>query len=263
MTSHSLAEIWKPILLGVAEKVHQSIQNTMLNKPALEILELKKSLDNEAQQDIRDFLEQNAMPIHVISEEGDYSIGRGGHYLIVDPVDGTTNMAKGIPFAATSLALSKTQKQSGIIAGLIMNLFTGEYYRAERNNGAWLGVKRINSARSKPLAEAMISIDISKGKPIKSLEKLIQKAGHIRQLGSAALSLCYLASGIVDVHVDVRKLLRATDVSAGLLILKEAGGVYMIDGLLNGDLELARESTLNLVAASSPWTLDKIRQSIG
>lgn len=262
MVTYNLAGKWKPVLYEAAENVRSRIRKIMLNKPALGIIELKKVLDNEAQQVIYETLEQNAEPIQVISEEGNYSIGRKGPYLIVDPVDGTTNMAKGIPFAATSLALSKTQQQSGVVAGLVMNLYTGEYYRAERNNGAWLGVKRISSAKSKPLAKAMVSMDITKGKPINILEGLIQEAGHIRQLGSAALSICYLASGLVDVHVDLRKLLRATDVSAGLLVLKEAGGAYRVNGLLNGDLELSKESILNLVAASTPWTLDKVHQSM-
>jgi len=72
------------------------------------------------------------------------------------------------------------------------------------------------------------------------------------------LSLCHVASGLIDAHVDLRGSLRSTDVAAGLLILKEAGGVYTVDGSVGGDLELRKETTLLLVAASSPGTLEEV-----
>jgi myo-inositol-1(or 4)-monophosphatase len=67
-----------------------------------------------------------------------------------------------------------------------------------------------------------------------------------------------LASGVVDAHVDLRGSLRSTDVAAGLVILKEAGGIYRVNSSIGGDLELSRETTLRLVAASSPRTLEEI-----
>jgi myo-inositol-1(or 4)-monophosphatase len=67
----------------------------------------------------------------------------------------------------------------------------------------------------------------------------------------------------VDAHVDVRGKLRITDVAAGLLILREAGGAYITEGATADDLELARETTLKLVAASSRWTLEEILKTLG
>lgn len=263
MTSHTLTATWMRIMLEAAENVRSRTRKAMLNKSALGLAELKQLLDEEAQDAIRETLEQAGKPIRVFSEEGDYAFGRGGPYMIVDPVDGTTNMAKGIPFAATSMALSKTPRLSSTLVGLVMNLYTGEVYRAERNMGAWLGARRMSSARSKAVNEAMVSIDISKGAPIDGLGGLIREAGHLRQLGSAALSLCQLASGLVDVHVDIRKMVRVTDVAAGLLILKEAGGAYTIDGVMDGDIEMSRGKTLTLVAASTPWTLNEVLKIMG
>jgi myo-inositol-1(or 4)-monophosphatase len=262
MASLTLASAWMPILLEAAENVRKRTRRTMLNKQAMGLVELKKLLDTEAQQAIHDTLKQTGKPVRVVSEEGDYSIGRGGPYLTVDPVDGTTNMAKGIPLAATSLALSKSPNLSGVVAGLVMNLYTGEVYRAERNKGTWQGARRISSAKSRSLSEAMVSIDISKGAPLDGVEGLIRQAGRLRQMGSAALSLCYIASGVMDAHVDIRDMVRTTDVAAGLLILKEAGGAYMIDGTKDGDLELSRDRTLKLVAASTHWILDEILKTM-
>jgi myo-inositol-1(or 4)-monophosphatase len=67
----------------------------------------------------------------------------------------------------------------------------------------------------------------------------------------------------VDAHVDVRGKLRITDVAAGLLILREAGGTYITEGATADGLELARETTLKLVAASSRWTLEEILKTLG
>ena len=76
--SFSLASTWAPILLEVAENVRSRTRKTMLNKPALDIIELKTLLDSEAQQAIHETLKQTGKPVQVISEEGDYSFGKGG-----------------------------------------------------------------------------------------------------------------------------------------------------------------------------------------
>lgn len=258
MASSSRVPSWTPILLEAAENVRSRVRMTLLNRPTLEVEELKRLLDAEAQQAILETLRKVGTPVQVISEEGDYTIGGGGVHIVVDPVDGTTNLARGIPLAVTSLAVSETPRLSGGVAGLVMNLYTGEVFRAERDRGAWRSGKRINTAKPRAVRKALISIDISKGAPLKPVERLIQEAGYLRQLGCAALSLCHVASGLMDAHVDIRGTMRATDVAAGLIILKEAGGIYTVDGAVSGDLDLSRESTLDLVAASNPGTIEEI-----
>jgi myo-inositol-1(or 4)-monophosphatase len=248
--------------MDAAENVRTRIRKILLSKPILEVSELKWKIDNEAQEAIKEILIQTDQPVHVISEEGDYHIGERGPYLIVDPIDGTTNTARGIPFACTSIAVSKTPLISGIFAGIVENIYTGETFRAERNRGAWRGGQKIATSKSRELNKAIISIDVSKGASPDPVKQLIMKAGHIRQLGSAALTLCYLASGQIDAHVDLRGLIRVTDVAAALLIVKEAGGIYHINGERWGEIPIARDSTLNLIAASSTWTLEKVINQI-
>ena len=258
MASSSARAGWTPVLLDAAENVRNRVRKALLKRPALDIPELKGLLDYEAQKAISETLNESGKAAQVISEEGDYTIGVGGPYVIVDPVDGTTNLARGIPLAVTSLAVSETPHLSGAIVGVVMDLYTGEVFRAERNRGAWRGGRRINPAKPTTVKNALVSIDISKGAPIEPVRELIREARHLRQLGCAALSLCHVASGLIDAHVDLRGSLRSTDVAAGLLILKEAGGVYTVDGSVGGNLELRKETTLLLVAASSPGTLEEV-----
>jgi len=250
-------------LLEAAENVRTRVRKALLNKPTLDINGLKKLLDSEAQQAIRETLSDASFPVRVVSEEGDYEIGEQGPVLVVDPVDGTTNLARDIPFACTSMALSETSRMSGVTIGLIKDLYSGDVYKAERNRGAWRTGKRIAPSKSKLVKEALVSLDISKGTSIDGVKQLIASAGHLRQTGSSALALCHLASGLVDAHVDLRGKLRITDVAAGLLLLSEAGGAYVTEGAVADDLELARETTLKLVAASSQWTLEGILKTLG
>lgn len=254
---------WTPVLLEAAENVRTNVRKALLSRASLDADGLKKLLDSEAQQAIRETLSDAGFPVRVVSEEGDYEIGEQGPVLVVDPVDGTTNLARGIPFACTSMALSETPRMSGVTLGLIKDLYSGDVYRAERNRGAWRTGKRIAPSKSKLVKEALVSLDISKGAPVDRVKQLIASAGHLRQTGSSALALCHLASGIVDAHVDVRGKLRITDVAAGLLILREAGGAYVTEGATEDDLELTRETTLKLVAASSQWTLEEILKTLG
>jgi len=254
---------WTPVLLEAAENVRTNVRKALLSRASLDVNGLKKLLDSEAQQAIRETLSDADIPVRVVSEEGDYEIGEHGPILVVDPVDGTTNMARGIPFACTSMALSATPCMSGVTLGLIKDLYTGDVYRAQRNRGAWRAGKRISPSKSKLVKEALVSLDISKGAPVDRVKQLIASAGHLRQTGSSALALCHLAAGIVDAHVDVRGKLRITDVAAGLLILREAGGAYITEGVDADDLELARETTLKLVAASSRWTIEEILKTLG
>jgi myo-inositol-1(or 4)-monophosphatase len=262
MTLYSQGARWTPILLEAAENVRGRVRKALLSRPALDIVEMKGLLDAEAQAAVVDTLRQSGISAHVISEEGECTVGEGGPYVVVDPVDGTTNLARGIPLAVTSLAVSETQHLSGAFAGVIMDLYTGEVFRAERNRGAWRGGRQINPAKPVAVRTALVSVDISKGAPIEPMKELIREAGHLRQLGCSALSLCHVASGLVDAHVDLRGSLRSTDVAAGLIILKEAGGIYKVDSSIGGDLELSRESTLRLVAASSPRTLEEILELV-
>ncbi|MBS7637346.1 hypothetical protein KEJ49_00415 [Candidatus Bathyarchaeota archaeon] len=251
------------ILFEAAENVRRSVLDVLRERRDLEVKELKRVLDLSAHNAIRETLSNLGASMNVVSEEGEYTLGGGEAHLIVDPIDGTTNLARGVGYATTSIAISETPYLSGTLAAIVMELNSGLAYWAERGKGAWLGDSRIKPSGPAGVKDAMISIDISKGSYLRSLERLIYKAGHLRQLGCASISLCHVASGRIDAHIDYRGALRATDAAAALFILKEAGGVYIIDGAMDNDLMLSRGSRLRLVAASSQGLLDEIMSLIG
>ena len=256
--SRTAGQGWSAVLLDAASNVRSAVRKTLLNRGKMDFQDLKKELDREAQQAIYQTLVDAGTPVHVISEEGDYTLGEGGAYITVDPVDGTTNLAKGIPLAVTSLAVSGSRRLSDVQSAVIMDLYTGEIFRAERNRGAWRGGKRLYTPGPKLIKDMLLSMDISKGNPVDPYSKLIPRARYIRQLGCSAISICYVAAGLVDAHVDMRGSLRATDVAAALTILREAGGIMKVNGEYSGELELSRDSNLTLIASTNPGTMEEV-----
>ncbi|MGQ9679716.1 MAG: inositol monophosphatase family protein [Candidatus Bathyarchaeia archaeon] len=249
---------WLPILRGAAAEARKNVGRIARNSRGLGLNELKNLLDSEAEASIESYLENVGENATIISEEGELVIGSGGSFIIVDPVDGTTNLAKGIPFAVTSLAASDSQRFLDETASIVMDIRTGRCFTAERSKRARIGGMRLKPSEDKPLDQVFLSVDVSKTIISNPLCRLMGKVKYLRQFGCSALALCLVASGVVDAHIDVRGTLRATDIAAGLMILKEAGGAYSINGVVNGDFELSRDSRLKLVAASTPSLLEKI-----
>jgi myo-inositol-1(or 4)-monophosphatase len=260
---NSSREDWIPILNEAAKEARKSVRAVLNRKPRVGTSDLKRLLDDESEKAIEGVFKRRGASVNIISEEGEAVIGRGGTFIIIDPVDGTTNLAKGIPFAATSMAVSESQRFDDEVAALVMNLYSGKTYWAELSRGAWSGRRRLKPAGPKPIGEALMSLDISKGALQRPVGGIIARSRHIRQLGSSALALCLVSSGVLDAHVDLRGILRATDIAAGLFILKEAGGAYSIDGVPGGDMELTRESKIELIAASGQGVLKDIRSFMG
>ncbi|MGW8182139.1 MAG: inositol monophosphatase family protein, partial [bacterium] len=105
-------------------------------------------------------------------------------------------------------------------------------------------------------------MDISKDPKLEKTTILIAESRHIRQEGCSAASLCHVAEGVLDAHIDLRGIVRATDISAGLLMIREAGGVYSLNGELFGDLPLTRDTHCTVIAANTKRFHDEIVELI-
>ncbi|MBN2336719.1 hypothetical protein JXL21_14270 [Candidatus Bathyarchaeota archaeon] len=251
---------WKTILQELVDNIQNKVLTVIPIRHSLSVNEFKRLLDDEAQGAIVETLTKNRVSAKLVSEEGDESFGDGDYVIVADPVDGTTNLARGLHPAVTSISVSETSMQSGVFAGIIVNFYTGETFFAERGKGAMQDDWPLQTAAPVRYGRALISMDLSKVPKLELMTPLIKKSRHIRAGGCSAMTLCNVASGALDAHIDLRGILRATDASAGLLILREAGGVYEIDGERFGDIPLTRESRFELKAASSPELLDEINQ---
>jgi myo-inositol-1(or 4)-monophosphatase len=150
----------------------------------------------------------------IVSEESGVS-GHGPFTVVVDPIDGSTNCDKGIPFYATSLAVMQNDE---LIAGLVMNQATGTVFEAQLGAGATRDGERIKVSGQSEVAQSIMAFS---GLPNRHLGW-----SQFRALGAASLEICLVADGSLDAYsVANHSMLNPWDYLAGLLVLREAGGV--------------------------------------
>jgi len=148
----------------------------------------------------------------VVSEESGVS-GDGELTVVIDPVDGSTNCDRGVPFYSTSLAVLRGAE---LVAGMVVNLATNTTYWAERGAGATRDGSPIAPSGHTQLAGALMSFS---GYPERAIEW-----SQIRALGAASLEICLVADGSLDVFaVAQRSTLHPWDYLAGLAIARESG----------------------------------------
>jgi myo-inositol-1(or 4)-monophosphatase len=249
---------WLGILREAAENIYAAVAEARTKGAGLENREYKHLLDEAAQNALIDTLQRGNVSVNLISEEGNATINGGGPTVIADPVDGTTNLARGIHPAVACLSVSEEGNQSTSLAAVIKNLYTGEIYAAEKGRGATLDDNPIRVAAPRQARSALITLDISKTPKLNRVTPLLNTCRYIRMLGSSATELSLIASGNIDAHLDIRGTVRATDIAAALLILGEAGGVYSVNGVTGGDFPHTKEATVELVAASNKPLLDEL-----
>jgi myo-inositol-1(or 4)-monophosphatase len=165
------------------------------------------------------------------------------HVWIIDPLDGTTNYARGIPFYSTSIALYERGQP---LLGVIYDPAREQLFSAGRGNGAYLSSpehppRPLRVSSTTELEAALVNFDWSREESTRAailerVNRLAPLVMTLRTMGSAALSMAYLAAGWLDVYCHPN--LAPWDVAAAAVIVAEAGG---------------RVSTLD----GSPWQVDK------
>ena len=216
-----------------------------------------KLVDLAAEKAIVEVLQQYDISFTLISEEsGVKEFGETPKqcYVTVDPIAGTTNLVRGVPFYASSIAVSAKPALSTVYAALVTDLFHDTTYTAQKGKDAYRDREKIKPSALASLEEAVIGLDLNtyKVKEIApQLTRLIKETKHIRHFGANALELCYVADGTTDAFVDIRGKLRATDVAAGFLILKEAGGTITTPEGHLLDVKLDPKQKIKFIAAGN------------
>jgi len=165
-------------------------------------------------------------PTHnFLAEEKEYAKKKERFLWIIDPLDGTTNFLHGFPFFCVSIALSYREE---VIMGVVYDPMRKELFYAEKSKGAYMNGRRIAVSKIKNLKKALVAtgfaynIKNARNKNISNFVKFLKTSQAVRRAGSAALDLCYVASGRFDGFWEF--CLNPWDTAAGLLIVQEAGG---------------------------------------
>ena len=183
--------------------------------------------DIAAEQIIKSEL-MNARPTYGwLAEEGGAEEGQDPtRRWIVDPLDGTTNFLHGLPHWAVSIAL---EHKGQIVAGVIYDPAKDEAFYAEKGEGAWLNESRLRVSGRDRMIESVFATGIPFGgradlpETLQDLARLMPKCAGVRRWGSAALDMAYVAAGRYEGFWERR--LNAWDLAAGIVILREAGGM--------------------------------------
>jgi len=182
--------------------------------------------DITAQAEIFRIIGEHYPEHSILGEEGDGGGPDTTYTWIVDPLDGTSNYASGIPFACTSVGVKDAE---GVVAGAILEPFREELFTATRGGGAWLAGERLAVSTNHSLARAVVATGIQSDDPaqiaayLRRLEALHLNARGARGFGSPALCLASVAAGRLDAFFE-RDATYAWDAAAGSLMITEAGG---------------------------------------
>ncbi|GMU62137.1 MAG: inositol monophosphatase [Myxococcaceae bacterium] len=175
-------------------------------------------------------------PDHAVLAEESGASGQGRHVWYVDPLDGTTNYAHGVPHFCVTLAVEgPVDGASALLAGVVFDPLRDECFTAARGQGAFLNGARIRVSDGSTLGRALLCTgfpyDLHQAPegPLGLFVRIAQRAQGMRRMGSAALDLAYVAAGRFDGFFEFG--LKPWDTAAGALLIQEAGGVMRrIDG---------------------------------
>lgn len=213
-----------------ARKAGNIIARAMQDLGALDIQEKGRhdyvtNIDHQAEKVIIDII-QKAYPSHgILAEESGEQSG-DEYQWIIDPLDGTKNFVHGLPHCCVSMAV---MHKGRIEHGLIYDPFRDDLFTATRGNGARLNNYRIRVSNLPNLRNALVSSTLLPNNPdffaaqTDLLQSINQDISGVRMMGSAALSLAYVAAGRLDAYWEVN--LKPWDMAAGALMVREAGGL--------------------------------------
>ena len=186
--------------------------------------------DIKAEKIIIEELKKARPNYSIISEENGVEVNKDtSNSWIIDPIDGTVNFLHGIPHFAISIALKSNGE---IICGLIFDPIKDEMFYAEKNNGAFFNNQRIRVSKKNNLDECLFAVGQLKNEPNFTY----------RRSGCAALDIAYVASGRLDGYAQNN--LNLWDIAAGIVLVKEAGGII-------NDINLNNIKNIKVLASSA------------
>lgn len=179
-----------------------------------------------------------------VSEESNsvFQDGRDVPTWYIDPLDGTTNFARGLTPFSVSVAMARGGQ---VECGAVYDPLLDQLFSAERRHGAFLNGRRLQVSSRRALIDSLILLDWPRHQPLRDasarfLTRLVPRVGTVRSRGSAALAFCNVAAGWAEAYFQFT--LSPWDVAAGLLIVEEAGG--KVTGLRGQEALLSQQDWL-------------------
>jgi myo-inositol-1(or 4)-monophosphatase len=215
------------------------------------------AIDQAAEDAVVERLAATRESFLLVSEElGERVFGEGGdRRVVVDPIDGSVNAKRGIPFFSFSLAVADGPTMGDVVFGYVYDFGTGEEWIAERGGGAVLNGAPLVAPTPKEPIEILSFEGTTTPAVAARISDVIGLAGRVRVMGSLALSLCHLAAGRVDAVCSLKPA-RSVDIAAAQLLVRERGlAIELYDDPPFPDAMLDLEPRSRVAAAGSGETL--------
>jgi myo-inositol-1(or 4)-monophosphatase len=212
------------------------------------------AIDAAAEEAIVARLDALATGFTLVSEElGERVYGNGGALrVVVDPIDGSVNAKRGIPFFSLSLAVEEGPTMDDVVFGYVYDFGSDEEWTAERGRGAALDGAPLGELLPKDPIEILAFEGTTTAFIADKAPAVVAVAERLRVMGSLALSLCHLAAGRVDAVCSLKPA-RSVDIAAGQLLVRECGlQIELFEAPPFGAAPLDLGQRSRVVAAATP-----------
>lgn len=189
--------------------------------------------DKESEAAVLSYIREHFPSDGIISEESGRSHEDREWRWVIDPLDGTTNFAAGLPAFCVSIALEHDHEA---VIGVVFAPYLGECFYGVKNAGAWFNGRQIHCSCKTEISKAVVATGMpydrndNPDNNLVEISRVALRVRGVRRMGSAAIDLCYTAAGFFDAYWELN--LNRWDVAAGQLIAKEAGAC--IDSIRTG-----------------------------
>jgi myo-inositol-1(or 4)-monophosphatase len=220
------------------------------------------AVDRVAEDAVFASLSAFGVPLLAVSEErGEVSLNGGNEggsvRVVIDPVDGSMNAKRGLPFACVSIAVASGARMADVHVGFVAELDPPRDWWAVRGEGAFLSGERLGPLAPGPLE--VLGLETARPALVAGAADAIAglEARRLRVLGSVAAAMCLVAAGRLDAMITLREV-RSVDVAAAQLIVEEAGGAVALPGGDSLDLALRTRAA----AARSAPLCERLRTTL-
>ena len=222
--------------------------------------DLSYGFDRLTEKAIVDALTRKLDNFYLISEElGFIPRESPEYYVVIDPVDGSTNAFYGIPFYASSIAISSSPKAEDILVAGVIDHARRKIFLGDKESGVSVDQHAPSLRKTSSLQDSLIQMNLDALKESADLrgwaERIITRSKHLRYFSAASLEVCYLIEGKADAYICLTSNLKVMDFYASASLLKWAGGAYTI---LGGEPTLLDKGKYGIIAASNQALLQEI-----
>lgn len=212
------------------------------------------AIDAAAERAVVERLDESGGDFALVSEELGERAARDGSsvVVVVDPIDGSINAKRGIPFFSLSIAVAEGRTMADVAFGYVHDFGSGEEWTATRDAGALLNGVPLGPVRPKDPIE-LLSLEATRTDLIaRHVGPLVGVAPRLRVMGSLAISLCHLSAGRVDACCSLKPA-RSVDIAAAQLVVRERGlAIDLPEAPPFAAAPLDLEARSRVVAAATP-----------